>query len=149
MTKAVMCLLCADIVSPYRQWRTNRAWRWCEGGHNATRWRDGDAGHLEVAALHGPVYIRILGFNNSFLQAAVFDRPTEHLTPGHWRDLHDWSVEQVQPHYLFHALQRRCWALIVRPEETSDVTLVDTDQVPRPQRFIDPATGQTIEVDAP
>ncbi len=127
MTKAVICTHCMDILAPYRDWQTNRGWRWCQCGHAASRWRDGARGLLEVTALHGPQYVRVLGLMNSFLEAAVAGRPWGEPESVHeeWRLLHDQACEDVPEHYLFNESKRQCWAVVIRPNETGDVTFVD------------------------
>lgn len=129
--KALLCLLCADVVTPHREWRTNPAWRWCEGGHAATRWTDGDRGLIEVTATHGADYIRVLGLSNTMIEATIGLRNAG-LTDEEWRDLHTRSTDDVAPHYLFHKEKRGCWALIVRVGESGDVTFVPAGDVPRP-----------------
>lgn len=128
MTKAALCVHCADIVAPHRDWRADRSWRWCECEHMGVRWRDGARGLLEVTALHGPEFVRVIGINNSYLQAAVSPNPhtgDAGRTAEQWRALHELACERVEPHYLFHRDQRNCWALVVRVGESGDVTFVD------------------------
>lgn len=124
--KALLCVGCTDIVAPHRAWRTNRAWRWCECGHAAVRWRDGRAGTLEVTSADGRAGVRVLGLDNAFLNAAVADPPSD--AQG-WRDLHGRVCGNIPPYYLFHADNRACWALIVRPGESDDVIFVDHAEV--------------------
>jgi hypothetical protein len=128
MTKAVICVHCSDIVSPRRDWQADRSWRWCECDHAGVRWRDGARGLLEVTAVHGPDYVRVLGINNLFLQAAVSANP--YSTDGgrtfeQWRALHDLACDRVETNYLFHRGKRNCWALVVRVGESGDVTFID------------------------
>lgn len=136
MTKAALCVHCADIFSPYRAWQTNRAWRWCQCGHTGVRWRDGERGLIEVSSLHGEDGVRVIGINNSFLEAAVALMRPGGLMAEEWRELHDASTEAVEPYYLFHREKRNCWALIVRVGESGDVAFVDyataTSPPPRP-----------------
>lgn len=123
MTKAAICITCADIVSPYRDWGNGR-WRWCQCDEMGVRWRDGARGMLEVTALHGPDHLRVLGINNAFLALAVTANPGSPAGTRigeQWRALHKFTCEQVEPHYLFHATNRDCWALVVRVGESSDV----------------------------
>lgn len=123
MTKVAICTHCWDIVSPLRDWQTDRSWRWCQCEHMAVRWRDGRAGLVEVTATHGPQHVRVIGLNNSFLEAAINIGPS--MGAEEWRILHDSSTELVEPHYLFHKDRRACWALVVRPNESGDITFVD------------------------
>ncbi len=128
MTKAVICSACADIVSPYRDWETDRSWRWCECDHVGARWRDGALGILEVASLHGADGVRVLGINNDYLRLAWTPNPYSDdgsRTFEQWRALHDFTCERVEPHYLFHKDRRACWALLVSPGESGDVFLMD------------------------
>jgi hypothetical protein len=121
--KAAFCVNCTDIIAPYRAWRKNPGWRWCVCEHVGVRWRDGEKGLLEVASQDGPEGLRVLGFSNTFLSLG-----TQHSgTFEEWRQLHEWSCQELDPHYLFHASKRACWALIIRPGETSDVFLIDYD----------------------
>jgi hypothetical protein len=127
LTKAAICVHCSDIVSPHRDWVTDRAWRWCECDHMGVRWRDGAQGLIEVTALYGPDSVRVLGFNNMFLSLGVTANPasdTGTRTAEQWRALHDYTCDRVEPHYLFHKDKRGCWALIVRVGESGDVTFV-------------------------
>lgn len=133
MTKAALCVHCTDIVSPRRSWQVDRSWRWCECEHTAVRWRDGDKGLIEVSSLRGPDGVRVLGLNNLFLQYAVADPAARGPVPlglmaQEWRELHDACAKHVEPHYLFHADQRACWALVVRVGESGDVTFIPYGQ---------------------
>jgi hypothetical protein len=121
VTKAALCTHCFDIIAPFRDWQTNREWRWCQCDHMGVRWREGARGLIEVTAMHGEQHVRVIGLNNSFLEAAV----QMTLTNDEWRMLHDASVDAVEPHYLFHKDRRACWALVVRAGESGDVTFVD------------------------
>lgn len=121
MTKAVLCVHCYDILAPFRDWQTSRAWRWCQCDHAGVRWADGAKGLVEVTAVHGPDYVRVIGLNNAFLDLAVHARYTE----GGWRKMHELTCAEVAANYLFHADNRNCWALVVRPGESGDVTYVD------------------------
>lgn len=128
MTKAALCISCADLVSPYRDWDRDRRWRWCQCDEVGVRWRDGARGLLEVTALHGSDYLRVLGINNAFLQLAVWkypDSPTGSRTAEQWRNLHDLTCTEIDPYYLFHTDNRNCWALVVRVGETGDVSFID------------------------
>ncbi len=137
MTKAALCCCCADLVSPYASCQSDRRWRWCQCDELGVRWRDGERGLLEVTALHGPDYVRVVGVNNLFLQAAVSIPPGGgYRTPEQWRALHDLACDRVEPHYLFHKDNRACWALVVRIGESGDVTFV-----PYPQAR---ATGEAV-----
>lgn len=127
MTKAAICVHCMDIVSPHGDWRTDRSWRWCECDHMAVRWRDGTQGLLEVTAVHGPDFVRVLGINNSFLIGAIESGKT--FTPEEWRLFHADSTQLVAPHYLFHKDKRDCWALLVAVGESGDVTFVPHAEV--------------------
>jgi hypothetical protein len=122
MTKAAICTACWDIVSPRRDWQTERSWRWCECDHVGVRWRDGALGLLEVASLHGADGVRVLGLNNRFLSEAMRTRDVD---AAGWRAWHEATCEQVEPHYLFHKDKRNCWALVVHPGESGDVFLMD------------------------
>ena len=127
MTKAALCIACYDIVSPYRDWTTNRAWRWCQCDYTAVRWRDGDQGLLEVTSLHGPDGLRVIGLNNMFLQlATIQDHEVPHgrRSPEQWRALHQLCSRRVPANYLFHETNRDCWALVIRVGESGDVTFV-------------------------
>jgi len=137
MTKAALCVSCADIVAPYRDWRTDHRWRWCECDHIGVRWRDGARGLIEVTALHGPDTVRVIGINNSFLGLAVTPAPQREdgvRSAEQWRALHDYTCSRVEPHYLFHADQRNCWALIVKVGESGDVIWVDWADVRAPSQ---------------
>jgi hypothetical protein len=122
VTKAAICTHCSDIVTPYRNWQTNRAWRWCECDHMGVRWDDGARGLIEVTALHGPDHVRVIGLNNMFLTAAV--RDGSRATAEQWRQLHAECARRVEPNYLFHADRRDCWALVVRTDESGDIAFV-------------------------
>lgn len=127
MTKAVICLRCADLVAPYSPYRDGR-WRWCECDTTGVRWRDATAGLLEVTSRTGPDHLRVLGVNNLFLRAAVTANPWSadgSRTFEQWRTLHQLACTQVGTNYLFHKDKRDCWALIVRVGETGDVFYMD------------------------
>jgi len=134
VTKAAICTHCSDIFSPLRDWQTDRSWRWCQCVHSGVRWADGARGLIEVTSMHGPAHVRVLGVNNSFLGLAV---NTLLADAAAWRALHERTCAEVQPHYLFHAEKRNCWALIVRPGESGDITFVDWAAARYPQ----PAEG--------
>jgi hypothetical protein len=120
VTKAVLCMHCSDLVSPYRDWQTDRRWRWCQCEHAAVRWVDGARGLLEITAVHGPEHVRVLGLNNTFLVAAVAGA----RTGVQWRDLHERTCAAAGPGYLFSMENRDCWALVVAVGESGDVTFV-------------------------
>lgn len=122
MTKAALCVSCSDILAPYRDWQTDRRWRWCQCDGMAVRWRDGTRGLIEVTSLGGPEHVRVIGLSNMFLQEAVARQ-----TPGGawWRQLHENCAEVTEPHYLFSKENRNCWALVVRVGESGDVDFVD------------------------
>ena len=132
--KASLCLSCTDILAPYGDWQTNRAWRWCQCSRVGVRWQDGAKGLLEVTSMDGPDMVRVLGLNNQVLLMASNPglAPRSHEE---WRTVHQVTCREVEPHYLFHEAKRDCWALLIRPGETGDVTLVDypearTDESP-------------------
>jgi hypothetical protein len=137
MTKAALCITCADIVSPYRDdgglivGGGLDGWRFCQCQEMGVRWRDGKRGLIEVTALHGPEAVRVIGLNNMFLGLAC--QPTgDGVTPRtaeQWRNLHALCCEKVEPHYLFHADNRACWALVVRVGESGDVFFIPRDAV--------------------
>lgn len=122
MTKAALCIMCSDILAPYRDWTQDRRWRWCQCGDTGVRWRDGLRGLIEVSARYGQDYARVIGISNMFLERAVARQ-----MPGGawWRQLHEQCAEEVSPHYLFSKENRNCWALVVRVGESGDVTFVD------------------------
>lgn len=119
--KAVLCTQCADVVAPYTAPCWSRSWRWCQCGAVATRWRDGDAGVIEVGSAFGPQHIRVIGFNNLFLGAACM--PPER-THEQWRALHGWAAGEVGTGYLFHTTRRNCWAVVIDIDETTDVIYI-------------------------
>lgn len=130
--KAALCVNCTDIIAPLRAWQTTRAWRWCQCDRVGVRWRDGAKGLLEVACSDGPAHVRVIGFNNTYLQLVVWGNlagmpVAAPKTAEEWRTLHDASCEGVEPHYLFHKDKRNCWAVIIRPGQTGDVFLIDYD----------------------
>ena len=124
MTKAALCLNCADIFSPYRH--DTERWRWCACKGAGVRWRDGERGLLEVTSVGGPDQLRVIGINNNYLALAVQDGPGRGSgQPGSWwREAHEASTELVEPHYLFHKDKRACWALVVAVGESGDVFFV-------------------------
>ncbi len=122
MTKAAICTVCMEIFSPWPDWETNRKWRWCHCQHTGVRWRDGQQGLLEVTSLHGKTGVRVLGLNNSFLLQAIADPPEDGLG---WRQLHRTTALTTPDHYLFYAGRRSCWALVVRPGESGDITFIE------------------------
>lgn len=122
MTKAAICVHCSDILAPLRNWETDRSWRWCQCDHSGVRWADGARGLIEVTSMHGPDHVRVLGINNDFLGLAVGARLADAAA---WRALHKLTCTEVGSNYLFHEANRNCWALIVRPGESGDVTFVD------------------------
>lgn len=129
MTKAVICVQCADIFAPYRD--PARGWRWCDCGTVAGRWSGMVlAGQLEITSRKGADMVRVLGLANPFLLAAVQGRPYGDPDAVHeeWRLLHDRACEDVPPNYLFHESKRHCWAVVIRPGETGDVRFVDYEE---------------------
>jgi hypothetical protein len=136
VTKAAICVHCADIFAPLRNWETDRSWRWCQCDHSAVRWADGARGLIEVTSMHGPDHVRVLGINNAFLGLAVGNRFADAAA---WRALHKLTCAEVEPNYLFHADNRDCWALIVRPGESGDVTFIDWVKARQPRPAEDAA----------
>lgn len=116
------CIPCSDFVAPFRAWQTNRAWRWCQCGEAGVRWRNGEAGLLEVTNRRDDRgAVRVIGIANTFLEAAILQPNRQ---PNGWRDLHQAVTEQVGSHYLFHAAQRACWVVVLRPGESRDAAFV-------------------------
>lgn len=122
--KAALCVSCTDILAPYGDWQINREWRWCQCRRVGVRWRDGAKGLLEVTSMEGPDYVRVLGINNQVLVMAC-DPGLSPRSHAEWRTVHEVTCREVEPFYLFHEDKRNCWALLIRPGETGDVTLVD------------------------
>jgi hypothetical protein len=131
VTKALICLACVDIVTPYTS--TDRGWRRCRCGQSAVRWRNPDQGLIDVTATAGPRLVRVLGLNNLFLQDAV--TATTGLgarPPGYWRGLHQQQTTTVPRNYLFHADQRNCWAVVIAVGDTNDVSFVEPGEATKP-----------------
>lgn len=120
--KALLCVGCSDIVAPYPQ---PTRWRSCQCGASSVRWRDPGAGLLELRCRGGPEGVRALGFANPFLSSAV----DGHGDDAEWRSLHEAVCESIPPNYLFSARKRGCWAVIIRPGETGDVSYVPGEGV--------------------
>lgn len=131
MTKAAVCTHCTDIIAPRRAWTTDRRWRWCECEHAGVRWLDGDRGLLEVTAMHGPGHVMVLGLNNQFFVPALGGYSNRPATAEAWRALHEQTCTDVPDYYLFHQDRRACWALLVQPGESGDITFVDYAQAVR------------------
>lgn len=134
--KAAFCCNCGDIIAPFRNWRTIRDWRWCQCGHTGLRWTNGDRGLLEVTSFDGRTGLRVIGLNNSFLAGAAVNPPQD---GDQWRDLHAESVAAVSEHYLFHQSRRACWAVLIRPGETGDVTFTEYEETLCPASSTDRA----------
>lgn len=117
MTKAAMCTTCGQIVGPRPR---DREWTWCADpcAHTAVRWRDGARGLLEVTSLHGPDGVVVIGLHNGFI-AELAERDI--VSPEWWRNLHDRVTAEHSDGYLFHRNNRDCWAVLVRPGQSSDV----------------------------
>ena len=124
--KALFCTRCADVLAPFRHSGQTETWRYCQCGEAAVRWRDGDRGLLEVAAVYGPSSIRVIGVNNVFLGMATAGPSVgEYHTAEQWRNMHDYQGKTVEPHYLFHTDKRNCWAVITRIGESGDIFYID------------------------
>jgi len=122
MTKAAICVDCLDLVAPFRDWETDRRWRWCQCGHAGTRWVDGVKGQLEVTARNGRDAVRVLGLANNFLVPALSSVAS--VGPKGWQDLHDLVTLNTEG-YLFHRSSRSCWAVLARVGQTNDVRFTD------------------------
>jgi hypothetical protein len=122
VTKALICLACVDVVTPYR---SGQRWRWCQCGQAAVRWRNPERGLIDVTTVGGPRMIRVLGLNNQFLEDAVTAGIRTPAAADHWQDLHQRHTTEVPHHYLFHAYRRGCWAVVIAVGETGDVQFVD------------------------
>lgn len=109
---------CGSVRSP----RADGVWTFCDCGQAAMRWTDPAKGLAEVWAAD-PGSARVIGMNNAMLMT---DPPNgSRAEQGQaWRDMHELSTRAVSPHYLFHADARACWAVIIRPGDTGDVTRV-------------------------
>ena len=125
MTKAVICSACGDIFSPVLDWRTDRRWRWCQCGDCGGRWANGVEGTLEVTASGGPDGVRVLGMANNFITTG---RGLARLGHDEWRVAHGELARTVGQGYLFHERNRNCWAVIVAPHESADITFVDVNE---------------------
>lgn len=123
--KAAFCVTCCDIIAAWRDWRTNRAWRWCQCEQAGLRWVDGDRGRLEVTSRTGRGGVRVIGLNNQFLLGGIRQPPADSAG---WREMHTDTARRVGRGFLFHMLNRNCWAVIVRPGESADVTYVEFAQ---------------------
>lgn len=119
MTKAAMCTTCGQIVGPRPR---DEEWTWCAEPclHTAVRWRDPGRGLLEVTSLHGPGGVIVIGLHNGFI-AGLAERVTE---AEWWRNLHDKVTAEHSDGYLFHRNNRDCWAVLVRPGQSSDVFFI-------------------------
>jgi len=120
-------------VAPYAD--PGRGWRRCQCGDARVRWRNPDAGVLEVSSLRGPDGVRALGMANNFLSTAMYSQPygdpanPEAGEPDgvdeEWRLLHDEACEQVPRNTLFHETKRSCWSVVIRAGETGDVLFIE------------------------
>lgn len=117
--KALYCGRCSAIVSG----PVDGSWRWCDCGNAAIRWTNPVRGLAEVWA-DVRALVRVIGLNNRMLHLAL--TPAGNLNDNEvWRELHQQTTRDVEPHYLFHADKRACWAVIIRPNETADVRFAD------------------------
>ncbi len=118
--KLLLCAECTSFHSPPSQ---AMAWRSCDCGQAQVRWLDPVAGRLEVRA-KSLEHTRVIGLHNGMLQAAF--GPQRPLGDAGWRETHEVVCEHAQG-YLFQAQRRNCWALIVAPHESGDVTWTPWD----------------------
>lgn len=123
--KALFCGECSAIISGPK----DGSWRWCDCGNAAIRWTNPVTGKAEVwADVRG--IVRVIGLNNMLLQLPSVPNGSREEQGQAWRELHESATRLVDPHYLFHADQRACWAVVIRPGETNDVRYADE----RPER---------------
>lgn len=125
MTKAAMCLTCGQIIGPRPRQADWSIWTWCAKPcmHSAVRWRDGQAGVLEVTSLHGKEDVVVVGLHNGMfgaLSKSTFENP---LSDAEWRAAH--ALCTNAPGYLFDKSRRECWAALVRVGESNDVWFVE------------------------
>lgn len=121
MTKALLCVACVDVLSPWRDWQTNPSWRWCQCGLAGVRWVDGRTGLIAVTSANGQDGVRVLGLDNGFLLPGItagFGMDED------WRVLHQEATTSAPNQYLFNDTRRACWAVIVKVGQSGDVVWV-------------------------
>lgn len=121
--KVLVCMDCSDIVAPYRE---DGKWRRCQCGRSAVTWTSGNQGLLLLSHKYNRSKVRVLGLNNAFFITALEGGITSAET---WRMIHQASIEEVEPHYLFHKNNRACWACVIAVGETGDVTFIAWEHV--------------------
>lgn len=94
-----------------------KLWTFCKCNQMVARWVDPGAGTVEVLA-EVPARAFIIGMHNGFLRAAI-ENP-DRRDNEFWRGAHDLAT--LAPDYLFDDKRRRCWAVIIRPGFSSDVS---------------------------
>lgn len=111
----MVCAHCMDIQALTTKWRT------CSCGNTSARWVDPLTGTAEFSAVVKE-YAFLLGLNNQLLGPALQGKL------GMWQDfrmLHD--VATNAPNHVFDKSRANCWAVIVSPGRTSDVTWSEED----------------------
>ena len=116
--KALFHTNCGSIRSP----KTDKSWTFCDCGQAAMRWTDPARGLAEVWSAD-PGSARVIGMNNAMLTADPPNGSRKEQGQA-WRRMHELSIRTVDTHYLFHADDRACWAVIIRPGDTGDVSRV-------------------------
>lgn len=116
--KALVCNRCGDIraLNPTGEWVD------CNCATVRARWVDPAAGTAEFQeAEMGAAYV--LGLNNQYLVPALSG------VADFWensRKLHDLATNA--PHHVFDKSRASCWAVIMRPGRSNDVTLSKYDK---------------------
>lgn len=109
--KALACGACGDI----RALDPSGAWVGCRCGNVRARWLDPERGTAEFTGDYPSAFL--LGLNNRLLGPALQGGTTIFEDA---RKLHGAATDA--PGYVFDKSKAACWAVIVRPGQTSDVT---------------------------
>lgn len=109
--KALVCAACHDI----KALNPDGSWAGCRCGHVRARWIDPRLGTAEFTGHYPSAFL--LGLNNQMFGPALRGETSLFSEAA---ALHDVATDA--PNHIFDKSRAACWAVIVKPGRTNDVT---------------------------